>query len=119
APIAWAWDARRIGQLGVLTFARLLQNTLLRIVYPFAPAFARGLGIPVETIYVIVSARNFLGLLSPFFAPLPERYGRRVVMSVGLVLFGAVSLLVVGVPAVWTLGIAIIFAGLIKVIYDP
>lgn len=119
APIAWAWDARRIAQLGVLTFARLLQNTLLRIVYPFAPAFARGLGIPVETIYVIVSARNFLGLLSPFFAPLPERYGRRVVMSVGLVLFGAVSLLVVGVPAVWTLGIAIIFAGLIKVIYDP
>lgn len=119
APIAWAWDARRVAQLGVLTFARLLQNTLLRIVYPFAPAFARGLGIPVETIYVIVSARNFLGLLSPFFAPLPERYGRRVVMSTGLFIFGIAALLVVGVPAVWTLAVAIIVAGLIKVIYDP
>lgn len=117
--MAWAWDARRVVQLGVLTFARFLQNTLLRIVYPFAPAFARGLGVPVETIYLIVSLRNLLGLLSPLFAPLPERYGRRVVMSVALVVFGVVSLLVVGVPAIWTLGIAIVVAGVLKVIYDP
>ena len=116
---AWAWDARRLGQLGVLTFARFLQNTLLRIVYPFAPAFARGLGVPVATIYLIVSLRNLLGLFSPLFAPLPERHGRRVVMSVGLLIFGVVSLLVVGVPVVWTLGIAIITAGVLKVIYDP
>ena len=40
----WAWDKRRAAQLGILTFARLCINTLLRIVYPFAPAFARGLG---------------------------------------------------------------------------
>ena len=116
---AWAWDARRLGQLGVLTFARFLQNTLLRIVYPFAPAFARGLGVPLATIYLIVSLRNLLGLFSPLFAPLPERHGRRVVMSVGLLIFGVVSLLVVGVPVVWTLGIAIITAGVLKVIYDP
>jgi predicted MFS family arabinose efflux permease len=119
APTAWAWDARRLAQLGVLTFARFLQNTLLRIVYPFAPAFARGLGVPVETIYLIVSIRNLLGLFSPLFAPLPERYGRRVVMSTTLVLFGVVSLLAAGIPAVWTLGIAIIVAGVLKVIYDP
>lgn len=116
---AWAWDARRLGQLGVLTFARFLQNTLLRIVYPFAPAFARGLGVPVATIYLIVSLRNLLGLFSPLLAPLPERYGRRVVMSAALLIFGVVSLLVVGVPVVWTLGIAIITAGILKVIFDP
>ncbi len=115
----WAWDARRIAQLGVLTFARFQQNTLLRIVYPFAPAFARGLGVPVATIYLIISLRNLLGLFSPFFAPLPERYGRRVVMSVGLLIFGAVCLLVIGVPTLWTLGLAILAAGIIKVIYDP
>ncbi len=115
----WAWDARRIAQLGVLTFARFLQNTLLRIVYPFAPAFARGLGVPVATIYLIISLRNLLGLFSPFFAPLPERYGRRVVMSVGLLIFGAVCMLVIGVPTLWTLGLAILAAGIIKVIYDP
>ena len=119
AAAAWGWDARRLTQLGVLTFARFLQNTLLRVVYPFAPAFARGLGVPIETIYFIISLRNLLGLFSPLFAPLPERYGRRVVMSTALFIFGVASLLVVGVPAVWTLGIAIIVAGVLKVIYDP
>lgn len=116
---AWGWDARRLIQLGVLTFARFLQNTLLRVVYPFAPAFARGLGVPIETIYFIISLRNLLGLFSPLFAPLPERYGRRVVMTAALFIFGVVSLLVVGVPAIWTLGTAIIVAGVLKVIYDP
>lgn len=119
APIVWAWDTRRLIQLGVLTFARLLQNTLLRVIYPFAPAFARGLGIPVETIYLIVSFRNLAGIFSPLFSPLPERYGRRVVMSAGSLIFGVVALLVVGVPTVWTLGIAILISGIIKVIYDP
>jgi predicted MFS family arabinose efflux permease len=115
----WAWDARRVTQLGVLTFARLLQNTVLRIIYPFAPAFARGLGVPVATIYFIVSLRNLIGLSSPLFASLPERHGRRVVMSAGLLVFGAAGLLVAGVPAIWTLGLAIILTGVIKVIVDP
>src|SRR5690606_35163414 len=103
AQSVWAWDARRIGLLGVLTFARFLQNTLLRIVYPFAPAFARGLGVPIETIYLIISLRNLMSLLSPFLASLPERFGRRNVMSAVLLVFSAVCLLVVGVPVIWTL----------------
>lgn len=108
-----------MAQLGVLTFARFILNTILRIVYPFAPAFARGLGVPVETIYFLISLRNLIGLFSPLFAPLPERYGRRVVMSAGMLVFGAAALLAAGVPAVWTLGIALVVTGAIKVIYDP
>jgi predicted MFS family arabinose efflux permease len=115
----WAWDARRIGQLGVLTLGRFCQNTLLRAVYPFAPAFARGLGVPVETIYFLISLRNLIGLFSPLFAPLPERYGRRVVMSAGMLIFGAAGLLVAGVPAIWTLGLCLIVIGANKVVYDP
>lgn len=115
----WAWDARRIAQLGILTFARFLQNTLLRAVYPFAPAFSRGLGVPVETIYLIVSLRNLLGLFSPLFAPLPARFGRRTVMSVSLFIFGVLCLLVVGVPVLWAFALAIIATGVTKVINDP
>jgi predicted MFS family arabinose efflux permease len=115
----WAWDARRAALLGILTFARLCMNTLLRIVYPFAPAFARGLGVPVTTIYLIISLRNLTGLLSPVFAPLAERYGRRNVMAIATAVFSAATLLVAGVPAVWSLGVALIVTGVIKVIYDP
>ena len=116
---AWAWDARRAAQLGILTFARLCMNTLLRIVYPFAPAFARGLGVPVTTIYLIISVRNLTGLLSPVFAPLAERYGRRNVMALSSAAFSVATLLVAGVPAVWSLAAALIIAGVVKVIYDP
>mgnify|MGYP001390569061 CR=1 FL=1 len=115
----WAWDARRAGQLGILTFARLCLNTMLRTVYPFAPAFARGLGVPVTTVYLLISLRNLTGLLSPVFAPLPERFGRRNVMAVSLAVFSAATLLVAGVPAVWSLGVALVVVGAIKVIYDP
>ena len=115
----WAWDARRAAQLGILTFARLCMNTLLRIVYPFAPAFARGLGVPVTTIYLIISLRNLTGLLSPVFAPLAERYGRRNVMAIATGAFSAATLLVAGVPAVWSLAVALIITGVVKVIYDP
>lgn len=116
---AWAWDARRIGLLGILTFSRFLQNTLLRIVYPFAPAFARGLGVPIATIYLVVSIRNLLSLLSPLFAPLPERFGHRNVMAAILLLLSVVCLLAAGVPVFWTLAIALIAAGVMKVIFDP
>ncbi|MBX7251691.1 MAG: MFS transporter [Candidatus Promineofilum sp.] len=121
APAAadWAWDARRAAQLGILTFARFCLNTMLRVVYPFAPAFARGLGVPVTTIYLLISLRNFTGLLSPVFAPLPERYGRRNVMAFSLAVFSAAALLVAGVPAVWSLGAALVIVGAVKVIYDP
>jgi predicted MFS family arabinose efflux permease len=116
---AWAWDNRRLLQLGVLTFARLCLNTVLRIVYPFAPAFARGLGVPVTTIYLLISLRNLISLFSPLFASLPERFGRRTVMAVGLIAFGLSALLVALFPAVWAFGIALIVSGLIKVIFDP
>jgi len=115
----WAWDARRAAQLGILTFARFCLNTMLRVVYPFAPAFARGLGVPVTTIYLLISLRNFTGLLSPVFAPLPERYGRRNVMALSMAVFSAAALLVAGVPAVWSLGAALVIVGAVKVIYDP
>ena len=115
----WAWDARRGFQLGILTFARFCLNTLLRIVYPFAPAFARGLGVPVTVIYVLISLRNLTGLLAPVLAPLAERYGRRNVMALSVAAFSAATLLVAGVPAVWTLGLALIVGGGVKVIYDP
>lgn len=115
----WAWDARRATQLGILTFARFCLNTVLRAVYPFAPAFARGLGVPVTTIYLMISLRNLTGLLSPVFAPLAERYGRRNVMALSLAAFSLSALLVAGVPAVWSLGLALVVVGAVKVIYDP
>ncbi len=117
--VPWSWNRQQSIQIGVLTFARLCLNTSLRIVYPFAPAFARGLGVPVTVIYGIISARNLLGLLSPVLAPLPERFGRRVVMTAGIVIFAVVALLAAFLPLLWTLALVILVTGLVKVVFDP
>ncbi|HNS38735.1 MAG TPA: MFS transporter [Promineifilum sp.] len=115
----WVWDARRIGLMSILIFSRFLHSSLVRIAYPFAPAFARGLGVPIATIYLLISARNLISLLSPLFASLPERFGYRNIMSLAMLLLSALCLLVAGVPAFWSLAIALVAAGIVKVIFDP
>jgi predicted MFS family arabinose efflux permease len=116
---AWVWDAYRTLQLTALMLARLVINTSLRMVYPFAPALARGLGVPLVTIYVFVALRNFTGLLAPLFNPFYERFGRRTMMLMGMVVFALAMLLVARIPAVWALGIALVISGLSKVVFDP
>ncbi len=106
-------------QLGVMTLARLLINTGLRMVYPFAPAFARGLGVPVAEVYRLVALRSFAGLLSPLFGPLSERYGRKPVMLGSMALFAAGCLVVAIWPTYWVLGATLSIIALSKVIYDP
>lgn len=106
-------------QLAAITIARLLLNTGLRMVYPFAPALARGLGVPVTGIYQLVTIRNLVGFASPLFSPLSERYGRRPVIVGAVLLFSAGSGIVFIFPAYRPLGVTLSVIALAKVIYDP
>lgn len=108
-----------IRELGLITLARLLLNTGLRMVYPFAPAFARGLGVPVADIYRLIFWRSLAGLLSPLFSPLSERYGRVPVMVGSMILFGLSCLVVVVWPGYGAFGATLFLLALAKVIYDP
>ncbi len=89
------------------------------MVYPFLPAFARGLGVPVEALVPLVSIRGFASLLSPVFSPLSERYGRRPILALSMVLFSLACALVVIWPAFWPFGVVIGVIAIAKVIYDP
>jgi len=106
-------------QLGIITLARLFLNTGLRMVYPFAPALARGLDVPLVSIYNLVTIRNFAGFLSPAFGPLSERYGRKPLIAGALLFFSLGCLLVVTWPRYWFLGLALCIIAVAKVIYDP
>ncbi len=106
-------------QLVAITLARLFLNTGLRMVYPFAPAFARGLDVPVTAVYRLIAVRNVAGFFSPVLGPLAQRYGRKVMMMVSLLLFGLGCLLVVIWPAYWSLGVALAVLAFAKVIFDP
>lgn len=94
-------------------------NTAHRIVYPFLPAIARGLGLSVAAAGSLVTARFVAGLVAPFLGPWTDRQPRRRIMQVSLgivVLAGALMAVSRG------LGLAVLaFAlfGLSKVLYDP
>ena len=89
------------------------------MVYPFLPAFSRGLGVPLEALTLVLSVRGGLGMTSPFFGLIPDRLGRRHAMLVGLLVFCA-GLALVGLfpsyPAFFT---AIVLVVASKFIFDP
>lgn len=94
-------------------------NTGLRMVYPFAPELARGLGVELTAVYNLITLRNFSGFLSPLFGPLSDRYGRRAVMTGAVLFFSGGTALVFLWPAYWPLGATLIAISLAKVIFDP
>jgi predicted MFS family arabinose efflux permease len=110
-PLSW--------QLALIALARLFLNSGLRMMYPFAPAFARQLNVPITAVYRLVTYRNLAGLLSPLFGPLSERFGRKAIMIGGMIFFSAGCLLVWLWPSYWLLGAALIIISVAKVIYDP
>lgn len=112
--------------LAAILFARLLINAQFRIVYPFLPVIARGLGLPLETASLLVGVRSLAGMTSPFYGWLSDRIGRRGVMLGGLLALAAGALLLAqpaAVPA-FRLGpvvalAAFVLLGLSKAAFDP
>ncbi len=106
-------------QLWVAFLGRAVINIAFRIIYPFLPSIARGLGISLESAGRLVSLRVIAGLGTPFFGPLADRYGRRRVMEVALLLFSLASLIIAGLGTFTAVAVAFVLYGIIKALYDP
>lgn len=106
-------------QLLVLMLLRTVLNTAHRMVYPFLPVFARGLGVDISVISNLITIRSLAGAASPLFVPLADRRGRRFGMLAGILLFTVGVAIVAIHPALWTLSIALVLAMIGKFIFDP
>lgn len=106
-------------QIVAFTLARLVLNTGHRMIYPFLPAIARGLGVELEAVALAVTARSALGLISPVFGALADTRGRRAAMVAGLGLFTAGMALVVIWPTYPGLFGALLLASAAKLVFDP
>ncbi len=106
-------------QLVVVTFLRLILNTLHRMAYPFLTVFGRGLGVDVTAISLILTGRNLIGGLSPFLSPLADQRGRKFAMLAGAITFTAGVSLVAIHPSLLTLAIALVLGVLSKSMFDP
>jgi MFS transporter, DHA1 family, inner membrane transport protein len=104
---------------GAILFSRLALNMQMRVIYPFLPAISRGLGVPLETTSLLLTARAIANLSSPLYGVLSDRYGRRVLMLAGLMILSAGSFLVLVAPTLALVMAAIAFLSLSKAVYDP
>ncbi len=111
--------ARLRVQLAVFTAVRLALNTGTRMIYPFMPTIARGLGVDVESIALAVTARSSLGLFSPTFGSLADRYGRKTIMLAGLLCFALAMSAVTLWPTYPVLFGALLLGNLGKLLFDP
>lgn len=98
---------------------RTILNTAHRMVYPFLSVFARGLGVDISSMSLLMTVRSLVGSTSPLFAPIADRRGRRFGMLLGVAIFTLSMSIVAIYPSFWTLAATLILAMLGKYMFDP
>jgi predicted MFS family arabinose efflux permease len=105
--------------IGLFTLSRIAVSTSYRMVYPFLPVFARGLGVEPTSLAMALSIRSFLGVLGPFLATVADTRDRKTGILLGIGMF-TVGSGVVGIwPAFWSfiLGTSLVVLG--NVVFIP
>jgi predicted MFS family arabinose efflux permease len=103
----------------VIFFARTTLATAHRIVYPFLPSLARGLGISIGAATSLVTLRMVAGVAAPLLGPYADRLGRRRIMEFALFVFALAGVLLVGVNALAAAAAAFLLYGLSRALYNP
>lgn len=107
----------RAAVLAVL-IARTAVNGGYRIVYPFLPEIARGLGLTLAGAGVLLALRAGAGLAAPLVPRVTERLGRRATMLAGIGLSVAGCLAVAGANGPALAAVAFVVTGLSKPAFD-
>lgn len=106
-------------QLPTLFLARFAINSAHRIIYPFLPSIARGVGISLQAASGLVTLRVVAGLAAPFLGVASDQYGRRRTMEAGLLIFVLASTLLASLGTLTATAIAFLLYGLSKVLHTP
>jgi len=108
---------RRIVAIAML--ARAVHDVAARMIYPFLPEIATGLGITLAQAGVLVSLRNGVGISGPAFGALSDRVGHRRSAMLGLMILG-LGLLISGVASGLSLAaLGFVLAGTGSAIFLP
>ena len=105
-------------QLIAFASTRLILSTAYRMVFPFLPIFARGLGASLETVSFVIGVRSATGLAGPIFGAIADTRSRRRAMLEGLVLFSGGMLLTRFFPTLLFFSIGLIVSGVGNIVVD-
>ena len=105
--------------LGHLLYSRILSNMSFRIIYPFLPAVARGLGVSLSEASLLASVQGGVRMTAPLTGHLSDRYGRRRIMETALLML-IISTAMVYFTNTYAVALAAFaFIGLSRSIFDP
>lgn len=107
------------GFITVSTLTKLLFNITRRLIYPFAPEFARGLHVELSAITPVIAVNQVTSILGPLGAGLADHLGYRFLMLLSLFLLGVGTLSLGFLPYYPVLVFCFFLAGLAKAIFDP
>ncbi len=105
-------------QLILFAAVRTVVFTGHRLVYPFLPVIARGLGVDLQAAALAVSARSMLGLFGPAIGSAGDRLGRRRAMVTALLILGLGFALVRPFPIYWVFALALALGSIAKILFD-
>jgi predicted MFS family arabinose efflux permease len=106
-------------QVALFTVIRLAVNTSTRMIYPFLAVFARGMGVDLASITLVLTVRALMGALSPLLAPIADSRGRKTSMLLGLGIFTVGAVLVAIWPSYGTFFVAVVIGYLGIYVYLP
>lgn len=105
--------------VATILYARTIINLPYRLIYPFLPTIARGLGVTLAEAGRLASVQGGVGLFAPLFGHLSDHYGRRRVMEAALYFMALATLLMALTNSYLPALLAFAGLGLAKALYDP
>ena len=106
-------------QLLAFSLTRVVVNTSFRMLYPFLPFIAAGIGVDENTLTNAIALRSSLGAAGPLLGSAGDRYGRKTAMIFGMALF----LIGMAAVAIWptypALFAALLLTAASKIVFDP
>jgi predicted MFS family arabinose efflux permease len=105
-------------QLLAFSLIRLVVNTGYRMVYPFLPAIARGVGVDLLTLQNAIAVRSSLGAVGPLLGSVADTRGRKTAMIFGMALFIVGMVAVAISPTFPALVIALLLTAASKIVFD-
>ncbi len=105
-------------QLLIFSLTRGVVNTAYRMVYPFLPFIARGVGVDNATLGQAIALRSSLGIAGPLLGSVADQRGRRTAMLLGMGLFIIGMGVIAFSPTYWALFVALMCTGASKIVFD-
>jgi len=106
-------------QIPAFILTRTILNTAVRMVYPFLPAFGRGLGVDMWAVSLAVTYRSAAGGLGPFLAFIADKYGRKTGMMLGLIIATGGAVIMVAWPGYMAFVLALVLILLGNLVLIP